>query len=267
MADITTEVAVLLGVLLAGSLWVWVTIGMRLSSRSPILEPADLPQSRLPPFSVAVAIAWAGAGLVALFVNTHTNTGAASVDEIRRACARQGLLFLLILSPLAVSPSACLTDFGLRIVDWKRDLRHGALACLASVLPVVLVLLATLSFRHEETEHAMLQLLREDRTPSTMLWIIAAAVLCAPLMEELIYRVVLQTWLAQWLPPRAALILAALAFSAVHRFPDALPLFPLALILGYLYQQRWSFLAIVVVHSLFNATNLAVLLLSLQPAF
>jgi membrane protease YdiL (CAAX protease family) len=83
----------------------------------------------------------------------------------------------------------------------------------------------------------------------------------APLVEELIYRVVLQTWLQKIAPPREALIAVAIIFAAVHRLPDALPLLPLALILGYVYQQRRSFLTIVLIHMLFNAVNLILALL------
>ena len=87
-----------------------------------------------------------------------------------------------------------------------------------------------------------------------------AAVL-APLVEELMYRVVLQTWLEKIAPRREALIVVALVFSAMHQLPDAIPLFPLALILGYVYQQRRSYLSVVLIHMLFNGANLLFLIL------
>jgi membrane protease YdiL (CAAX protease family) len=52
-------------------------------------------------------------------------------------------------------------------------------------------------------------------------------------------------------------------FAAVHRLPDAIPLLPLALVLGYVYQQRRSFLSIVLLHMLFNAANLILAVLTI----
>ena len=74
---------------------------------------------------------------------------------------------------------------------------------------------------------------------------------------------VLQTWLQKIAPPRESLVAVAIIFAAVHRLPDALPLVPLALILGYVYQQRRCFLSIVLIHMLFNATNLGLALLTI----
>jgi membrane protease YdiL (CAAX protease family) len=51
-------------------------------------------------------------------------------------------------------------------------------------------------------------------------------------------------------------------FSVVHGVPDCFPLFPLALILGFVYHRTRSFLAVVVLHALFNATNLTLSVLN-----
>jgi membrane protease YdiL (CAAX protease family) len=45
-----------------------------------------------------------------------------------------------------------------------------------------------------------------------------------------------------------------------------LPLLPLALVLGYVYDRRHSYLAVVVLHALFNLTMLAAQLLTLPPS-
>ena len=76
------------------------------------------------------------------------------------------------------------------------------------------------------------------------------------------YRVVLQTALEKLAHPRVALIVVAVIFSAMHQLPDAIPLFPLALILGYVYQQRRSYLTVVMIHVLFNGTNLLFMILT-----
>ena len=81
-------------------------------------------------------------------------------------------------------------------------------------------------------------------------------IVLAPAAEELIYRVAIQGSLVRWMSPNRAMLVVALLFSSVHGWPDMLALFPLALILGYVYHQRHSFLAVVVLHALFNAMNL-----------
>ena len=91
-----------------------------------------------------------------------------------------------------------------------------------------------------------------------------AAIVLAPLVEELVFRVVLQTALIDWIGPGQAVCGVALLFAAIHGWPDMLPLIPLALILGTHYALRRSYVTVVLIHMLFNASNL-LLALSSQP--
>jgi membrane protease YdiL (CAAX protease family) len=50
-------------------------------------------------------------------------------------------------------------------------------------------------------------------------------------------------------------------FAGVHGLHDALPLLPLALVLGALYHLRRSYVAIVTAHACFNAAFLVLALL------
>ena len=144
---------------------------------------------------------------------------------------------------------------------WMRDqipieLYTGGLGFLATVLPVLLVMLAMLRWRDDEDRHPLLQRLTDDASGHQIAWIVVAAVFVAPLAEELVFRVMLQGGLRQVMVPRRAILLTAIGFSLVHGLPDAIPLLPLALILGWVYEQRKSFVAVVVVHMLFNAVNI-----------
>ena len=168
----------------------------------------------------------------------------------------------VLLLVLVGSPHGRLRDFGIDLDGGREDLRIGALGFLASVLPVALVLVATLPLRGTEPHNLFLQFLKEDRSPALVAWISLAAVVLAPLAEELIFRVVLQGALKVFLPPGAAIVLPAIVFSAVHPWPDSLAIVPLALILGYVYHRRRSYLAVVMLHALFNLANLAIMLLS-----
>jgi uncharacterized protein len=168
------------------------------------------------------------------------------------------ILFLVILK------QDSLQKLGFRLNDIAGQLRDGSVGFLLALLPVMALLLLTQSFRTEEAMHPLFLLLKARPQFSTISWIFISAVVVAPLFEELIYRVLFQSWLEDLLPPLAAILTSSLIFSIVHGFPDCIPLFPLALILGALFYYRRSYAANVVTHALFNGINLA-LALANQP--
>ena len=88
------------------------------------------------------------------------------------------------------------------------------------------------------------------------------AVVLAPVAEEFIFRGLLYPFIKQLGWPRLALIGVNLLFALIH-FDVAtfLALFLLALALTWLYEKTDNLLAPIAVHSLFNATNLGMLVL------
>jgi membrane protease YdiL (CAAX protease family) len=80
-----------------------------------------------------------------------------------------------------------------------------------------------------------------------------AVAVVAPLSEELLFRVVLQGWLTERISATVAVPVVAIVFAAVHGWRDGLALLPLALILGYVFARRRSYLAVVTTHALFNS--------------
>ena len=92
----------------------------------------------------------------------------------------------------------------------------------------------------------------------------ASAVIMAPIEEELLYRVIFQGTLQRHVSPLGSILISSVIFSSVHGFPDAFGLFPLALILGYLYWRTGSYLTIVTTHAMFNGVTLLLTLLSPQ---
>src|SRR5262249_43384026 len=155
-------------------------------------------------------------------------------------------------------------DFGWSPATWRGDLVVGIGAYLASLIPVSLVNAGVekLELRGEGDKHLFFKILEADSGDSILFWISLSVVVLAPLAAELTYRVLLQGWCESQIPPWKAIVFSAAIFSLVHGSPDYIPLFPLALILGYVYSRRHSYLSIVVVHALFNATNLAFAMLT-----
>ncbi len=153
-------------------------------------------------------------------------------------------------------------DVGIDAHDWPLQVSWGQQAFIAAIVPTFALILATVWFRNRETQHPFLQMLATspDQVPLMMMFFIAAVV--APLSEELVFRVTLQGWLSERWQPRRAIVTTALIFAFVHGWRDGIALIPLSLILGYLYHARRSYLAVVTAHSLFNAANMALALLT-----
>lgn len=147
-------------------------------------------------------------------------------------------------------------DFGLRAHGWKTDLQFALWGVLLAQLPVHLLEYPMQGWR-AEAPHPMLELLKNSPNAWQVLpWIALEVVVLAPLVEELLFRVVLQGALEREIPAVWAIVLTAAAFACIHQTADWLPLFPLALIFGYVYYRRRSYLAVVVLHGLFNGISL-----------
>ena len=197
----------------------------------------------------------------------ETKRSAASLESLQGSNMINFILLISLLVLLSKAGERRLSEFGISWGNWKRETLYGLLGFSASLLPVFLVQLASLKweFRTEETQHSLLKLLQENPGPETILWITLAAVVMAPLTEELVFRVILQGSLQSKLSPKTAIAISSIVFAGVHGFPDSLALVPLAVILGYVYHRRHSYLAVVVLHALFNLLNLILSQLSLQP--
>ena len=232
----------------------------------PILPPTKESLPVVHAISVIVVVSWIGMQLMTLTMSPVKTGGVPKIEDVQLTCQLNMLMFLAVFVPMTYSTGASVESFGFHLKGVGQQAADGVLGFAAAVLPVLGVWVLTLPWRSADNSHGLLQLLEQDRSFATIAWIIMAAVVLAPLVEELIYRVVLQTWLQSIAPPREALFAVAVIFAAVHRLPDALPLLPLALILGYVYQQRRSFMSVVLLHMLFNAVNLLLALLTISPA-
>lgn len=101
-----------------------------------------------------------------------------------------------------------------------------------------------------------------------LFWLTAAtAVFFVPVAEEILFRGLLQGWLARVMRPVWAIVLSSLLFAAAHYAPSQglynvviiAQLFALGLILGHLYRRQRSLFASISLHALFNAVSLMAL--------
>lgn len=114
--------------------------------------------------------------------------------------------------------------------------------------------------------HPIVDYLSTHRDPLAVALVILSAVVVAPVSEEFLFRRVLQGWLEKKEPPLergAAIGLSALAFALAHYGQGLawLPLFGLGVVLGYIVRQTGAIAPAVILHGLFNAVSVMLLLL------
>lgn len=115
--------------------------------------------------------------------------------------------------------------------------------------------------------HGMLEQLLNTESRSELAQIILAAVVVAPLLEELVFRGLQQTLLLEVLGPAArwsVVLTAAAVFAVVHVGAvswHGLPgLFVLGVVLGWLYERTGSLWPAILVHAGFNAINISLVM-------
>jgi len=117
-------------------------------------------------------------------------------------------------------------------------------------------------------EHPIVDFLDGRRDAAAVVVVIVSAVVVAPLAEEFFFRRVLQGWLEKRLPGDEVgpVLVPAMAFAAAHAGQGLawVALLPLAVVLGVIARRTGSIVPCILLHALFNAVSVAILLL--QPA-
>lgn len=141
------------------------------------------------------------------------------------------------------------------------ELRYAAEVFLAAYVPTailrVLIVILTEGLTGEvPDQHPFLEMMESDVGVAVLSLIVLTAVILAPIVEELQFRVVILGGVAQLGRSRLALGVSSVLFAFAHGFPDSLALLPLAFALGYTYLRRRSYITVMMVHFLFNAFNM-----------
>jgi uncharacterized protein len=114
-----------------------------------------------------------------------------------------------------------------------------------------------------ESMQEAVKLLQEAKDPLVVILMAVAAVIVAPLAEEVVFRGYLYPAAKRFCGPVGAILFSSLVFAAAHGNVVALlPLFVLAVLLCLLYELTGSIWASISVHFLFNAATVTLQLLA-----
>ena len=169
-----------------------------------------------------------------------------------------GVIFPLWLIGARRGP-AFLADLGL-------DRPRPAVLALSSVMALAAIyptsLLAELSLRIFPPTEAWVLLANESLPQSSNEIVVAAAtaLLVAPLVEEIIFRGLLQRLVATYLGEGQGMIYAAAVFGVIHmQLWSLFGLIGVGLVLGFIFRATRSVTACILAHALHNAVSLSVM--------
>jgi membrane protease YdiL (CAAX protease family) len=190
---------------------------------------------------VVASLSFQGAGLIliARFLREHQLSWAEAFGFINRRgkAVLLGVLVALIFLPLG---------WGLQ----------QASALMMTHLPL---------FKMEPQEQLPVHVLRISMSWAGRITLGAAAILLAPVAEEILFRGILYPAVKQAGFPRLALWGTSVLFAAVHmNLVTFVPLTVLALVLTALYERTNNLVAPITAHALFNALNFVTLFLIQQ---
>jgi membrane protease YdiL (CAAX protease family) len=130
--------------------------------------------------------------------------------------------------------------------------------------PIVLAIMLLTIRVFKPTPHAIEKIISHSPTYANFILATVAAVVIAPLQEELLFRGILMPWLRRVLGARSGIALSALVFAVLHSdaWPAPIPLFVLALFLGYLAHHTNSLIGPITLHATFNAVSMTLLVVN-----
>ena len=261
--------------MLVGTLLVLVLYRCRLLQRSAFKAA---PQRRVNLHAEDMIIGFGvfllSSAVVAKFMSSVTQAGVD--DPSAFAYARSVLWGQMSMLPLVAfviwkvtRRSTGLVSFGFKS---RHPVYHVGLGLLALILamPIVLgtgeiirIISVLIGQPPPKVAHDMLKVVESAQSPAAIMMLFIPAVILAPVLEEVIYRGLVQTALLDLIGPRRrwwVILIASLLFTIVHTsvaWQGKPILYVLALFLGWLYERTGCLWPSTMLHVGFNATNFA----------
>lgn len=190
--------------------------------------------------------------------------GATDIDVRMLAGVLAMLAGAVIVAVVLRGRGASWADLGLGPLRPASDLRL-AVGGLGFVLAPLLALAALLN-QVVPYDHPIIDYLHERSDFRAVATVVLAALVVAPLAEEFLFRRVLQGWLETRVSPAAAIGLSSFVFAAAHAGHGLawLPLLGLGGVLGCIVRHTGSIVPAILLHALFNAVSVGLLLLQIS---
>ena len=268
-------------ILLAGAAALGVSIYKRWLSRRAFV---DAPTRRTPLESVDIAAGFfvliCGMLLFSMVINRVAPASSADGQKPGDVVLRSLLYQLIVLAPVAVyAVMRCMRDGAWRELgvvprSIRRELPMAAVGLMIAA-PLVFGVITAVTLIGEplglqepdDLSHTMLRALRDADSIVPVIGIFLSAAVLAPVLEEVIYRGLIQTALVntlgadhRWL----VVLTAGILFGVIHvgQPPQQLVgLVVLGICLGWLYERSGSLWPSILVHAGFNAINLTMVLM------
>ncbi|MCF7852886.1 MAG: CPBP family intramembrane metalloprotease [Simkaniaceae bacterium] len=156
-------------------------------------------------------------------------------------------------------------DIGIGFLSWL--ISFPSIAFVSHLMTLFLYLV----FQETGPQQNAIMLLQKARHyPIAMTFISFSIVCLAPLLEELLFRGLLQRWLSTKVSRIYAILIASLCFSSLHfsllqgiaNFSLIPTLFVLSIYLGYIYERQRSLIAPFILHATFNSISVLRILIT-----
>jgi len=159
-------------------------------------------------------------------------------------------------TPKPTSPAEF--DFGLGMITWF--LSFPIVTVLSELVDKILKSFFGLKI-YEQTAVRFVKVAMDS--PTSLIFALLSVLVLAPLIEEFLFRGILQTYFKKRLGIYASILLSALCFSLFHFSPNqglgnvslVLSLFILGGFLGFLYERQRSLWACIGLHAAFNSIS------------
>ncbi len=263
-------------VAIRGALLVALVLALVGVVRARALHPATLRRGPERWLDLNAADRVVGAGLVGMVMVGVVMAWVAAEPTVGQAAAAVSSLGLIGAAVFFVAKAWQTTPAGLRTAgmiprrpgrDLGVSLMGFAVGTLLTWATLAAVAAAAAAAGSEvpKVNHTLLKQLGAEPSLVAIAKLVAVAVLVGPLLEEVVFRGLVQTVVIDTLGRRfrwTAVLTGAAVFALIHAGPVSWHgwpgLFVLGVVLGWLYERTGSLLPCYVAHGLFNAANIAV---------
>jgi membrane protease YdiL (CAAX protease family) len=124
-------------------------------------------------------------------------------DLLLQLAVINGLLLILVPLLVRCTSGATLADLGLSLAGWRRQLALGVGAALVMTPIVIAVQIAAVRVWRPH-KHPIEDMVLESFSPGIALLAVVSSVVLAPMIEELLFRAIVQRWLTRLASPRGS---------------------------------------------------------------